>query len=74
MGEFYNPVKAIFGPGSFDRIPALIASRSYAVVTYGEPYFAGLVDRLEQAAGKSAIVIDNVMANPDFPAKAAFVP
>ena len=67
MGEFYNPVKAIFGAGSFDRLPELIAGRSYAVVTYGEPYFAGLVDRLEQAAGKATIVIDNVMANPDFP-------
>ena len=67
MGEFYNPVKAIFGPGSFDRMPDLIAGRRYAVVTYAEPYFAGLVDRLEQAAGKAAVVIDNVKANPDFP-------
>ncbi len=67
MGEFFNPVKAIFGAGSFDRLPDLIAGRRYAVVTYGEPYFAGLADRLEQAAGKAAIVIDNVMANPDFP-------
>ncbi len=71
MGTFYNPVKAIFGPGSFDRMPELIAGRSYAVVTYAEPYFAGLVDRLEQAAGKAAIVIDNVRANPDFPEVAA---
>lgn len=67
MGEFYNPVKAIFGPGSFGRLPDLISGRAYAVVTYGEPYFAGLVDRLEQIAGKAAIVIDNVKANPDFP-------
>jgi alcohol dehydrogenase len=67
MGEFFNPVKAIFGPGSFDRIPELIGDRPYAVVTYSEPYFTGLVDRLAQAAGKAAIVIDNVKANPDFP-------
>ncbi len=67
MGEFFNPVKAIFGAGSFDRVRDLIAGRRYAVATYGEPYFAGLVDRLEQAAGKAVIVIDNVMANPDFP-------
>ena len=67
MGQFFNPVKAIFGPGTFDQLPELIAGRSYMVVTYDEPYFAGLVDRLEQSAGKADLVVDNVQANPDFP-------
>ena len=67
MGEFFNPVNAIFGPGSFERLPSLIAGRSYAVVTYGDSYFSSLVERLEQAAGRAALVVNNVQANPDFP-------
>lgn len=67
MGEFFNPVKAIFGPGTFDSLSGLIAGRPYAVVTYGDPYFSSLVERLEQAAGKAALVVNNVQANPDFP-------
>jgi len=67
MNEFYNPVKAIFGPGSFDKLPELIADRVYAIVTYDEEFSMQLVRRLEDAGRSAAIIINNVKANPDFP-------
>ncbi len=41
MWSYRNPVEIDFGAGSFDRLPALIAGRPFALVTYGEPIFAG---------------------------------
>ena len=67
MTEFYNPVKAVFGPGSFDKLPELIANRVYAIVTYDETFSMQLVRRLEDAGRGAAIIINNVKANPDFP-------
>ena len=43
MWSFKNPVRIHFGADSFDCVSELIAGRDYAVVTYGEPYFAGLI-------------------------------
>ena len=67
MTEFYNPVKAVFRPGSFDKLPELIANRVYAIVTYDETFSMQLVRRLEDAGRGAAIIINNVKANPDFP-------
>lgn len=67
MTEFHNPVKAIFGAGSFDKLPDLIADRDYAIVTYDEDFSNRLVCRLEAAGSRAAVIINNVKANPDFP-------
>ena len=66
MWHYRNPVKIVFGPGGFDELPNQIAGRPYAVVTYGEPGFAALVQRIEAVAGKALLVIDDVAPNPDF--------
>ncbi len=63
---YSNPVKFSFGAGRFDELSKIIAGRRYCVVTYGEPFFASLVDRLAKASGAPAMVIDDVAPNPDF--------
>ena len=68
MWSYRNPVEIDFGAGSFDRLPALIAGRPYALVTYGEPIFAALAARLAGLAGPPAVTIDEVAPNPDFAA------
>ena len=37
--SYCNPVRIEFGADSFDKLPALIGKRAYALVTYGEPFF-----------------------------------
>jgi phosphonate metabolism-associated iron-containing alcohol dehydrogenase len=55
-----------FDVGVIDQIPALVGDRPYAVVTYGEPWFASLVDTLAADCHAPVIVIDDVAPNPDF--------
>lgn len=64
--RFHNPVKIAFGAGALEGIGALVAGRPYALVTYGEPLFAALTDRVAQRAGPPAVVIDDIAPNPDF--------
>ena len=66
MWSYHNPVRIHFGTDSFDSIAGLIAGRSYAVVTYDEPYFHDLVGRLAAAVGAAGMLIDNITPNPDF--------
>ncbi len=66
MWRYRNPVEIGFGAGSFARLPALIAGRPYALVTYGEPVFAALAERLAGLAGAPAVTLDQVAPNPDF--------
>ena len=66
MWSYRNPVEIGFGAGSFARLPALIAGRPYALVTYGEPIFAALAERLAGLAGAPAVTLDEVAPNPDF--------
>jgi phosphonate metabolism-associated iron-containing alcohol dehydrogenase len=63
---YNNPVKIIFGAGSFDRINRLIDGRRYCIVTYGESYFSSLIDRLALSAGKPTMIVKDVAPNPDF--------
>jgi alcohol dehydrogenase len=63
---FRNPVRTIFGAGSFGELPALLAGRSYALVTYPDPFFRPLVEQVARAAGEALLVIDDVAPNPDF--------
>ncbi len=66
MWRFHNPVQVCFGVGSFDTLAPIIGERAYALVTYDEPYFHELTDRLEERAGPAVTVIDNIQPNPDF--------
>jgi len=63
---YSNPVQIEFGVDSFDKLVALIGRRAYALVTYGEPFFAGLERRLEAGAGAAQLTIRDVAPNPDY--------
>lgn len=65
MWSYRNPVDVRFGQGSFSKLGALIEGRSYALVTYGEPYFRSLADKLEATAGRPVLVVDDIAPNPD---------
>ena len=66
MWRYHNPVEIGFGAGALARLPGLLAGRSYALVTYGEPVFTALAERLAGLAGAPAVVVDNITPNPDF--------
>lgn len=63
---YSNPVKIEFGVGVFLKLADLIGGRRYALVTYGEPYFDDLADRLAEAARPSVLTIRDVAPNPDY--------
>jgi len=64
--RFDNPVKILFGIGALDQVAGIIAGRPYCLVTYDEPYFQSLSQRVAERAGPPAIVIDSIRPNPDF--------
>lgn len=64
--SFDKVTQITFDVGGFDQIPDMIGGRKYCVVTYGEPYFLSLVERLAKKSGPPCIVIDDVAPNPDF--------
>ncbi len=66
MWGYHNPVRIHFGAGCLDRVASLIAGRDYAVVTYDEPYFDGLVGRLAETASVADMCVNNITPNPDF--------
>lgn len=67
IGEEQDKVTQItFGVGAFEQIADLISDRKYCVVTYGEPYFLSLVDRLADLSTPPLMIIDDVVPNPDF--------
>ncbi|MBL8699715.1 MAG: phosphonoacetaldehyde reductase [Alphaproteobacteria bacterium] len=68
--SFANPVEIDFGAARFAHVGPRIAGRRYALVTYGDPVFAELTQRLTTVAGPAAVVIDDVQPNPDFVALA----
>jgi len=63
---FNNPVNIRFGAGALEGIGELIGGRSYGLVTYGEPAFAGIADRVQRAAGAPSVTVDTVVPNPHF--------
>lgn len=65
MWQYRNPVDVRFGAGAFSELPRLIAGRTYALVTYDEPVFRELRQKLESAAGSACLVVDDVAPNPD---------
>jgi alcohol dehydrogenase len=66
MWRFRNPVGITFGGGCLAETASALAGRSYVLVTYGEPLFARLADRLIGVAGAPLAVIDEIPPNPDF--------
>ena len=65
MSTYCNPVDVRFGRGAFSELAGLVGSRSYGLVTYSDPFFQSLAERLEASAGAPVIVIDDVFPNPD---------
>lgn len=66
MWTYNNPVKIEFGSGALGNIGAYVDGRGYALVTYGEPIFQVLAEKIMLAAGPARVVIRNIDTNPDF--------
>ncbi len=64
--KYGNPVQIEFGIDSFAKLAGLIGNRRYALVTYGEPFFAELASRLKETAGAPVLTISDVAPNPDY--------
>ncbi len=65
MWRYRNPVEITFGVDAFAELPKLIAGRAYALVTYPEPPFDALAERLRRGAGDALITVSDVAPNPD---------
>ena len=46
--RFDNPVKILFGAGALDEVAGIIGGRRYCLVTYDEPYFKTLSQRVAE--------------------------
>lgn len=66
MWRFRNPVGVTFGRGCLTETGTALAGRSYVLVTYGEPLFRKLADRLIGVAGAPLAIIEDIPPNPDF--------
>ncbi len=66
MWTYQNPVRIRFGAGSLNEIGELVHGRAYCLVTYDEPIFHDIAQRIAALAGPAALTIDNVIPNPDF--------
>lgn len=66
MWTYVNPVGIEFGVDSFSRLPSLIGKRRYALVSYDEPFFRDLAERLAAGAGAPLLTIMDVAPNPDY--------
>jgi len=64
--RFVNPVQIIFGAGALDGVAEIIGGRRYCLVTYDEPYFKVLSQRVAERAGPPAAAVDSITPNPDF--------
>ncbi len=65
--HYANPVRIIFGPGSFGTAAREIAGRPYCLVTYGDnPAFEHLAGRLMAAAGEPVAFLHEVEPNPSY--------
>ena len=62
---YWNPVKIRFGAGTFEEVARHIGGRRWALVTYNQPIFQALANRLVKAAGAPVVTINNIETNPD---------
>ena len=63
--SYRNPVDIHFGADAVAGLAEQIGAARYVLVTYGEPFFRDLADRLSSAAHPALCVIDDVQPNPD---------
>ncbi len=66
MWTYRNPVNIVFANGALENIGGLLNGRGYALVTYDEPIFQALSEKIQATAGPARAVINNVTQNPDF--------
>ena len=66
MWRYYNPVRITFGGGCLAELGTALAGRGYVLVTYGEPHFRRLAERVAGLAGQPLAIVDEVAPNPDF--------
>jgi alcohol dehydrogenase len=66
MWTYRNPVRIIFGSGTFASLASLIADRSYALVTYPDAPFEELTAQLVVEAGNPVLIIKDIAPNPDY--------
>ena len=62
---YWNPVRIRFGVGAFEEVAGLIGKRRWALVTYNQPIFRALTDRLVESAGAPVVTVTNIETNPD---------
>lgn len=65
MWSYHNPVAITFGDGCFDSLATTVAARPYLLVTYPDPHFAALTERLTRRLGPPAGMVTDVSPNPD---------
>lgn len=64
--RYHNPVAIHLGAGSVAQLPAILAGRGTALVTFPEARSLGLLDTLEARLGAALrVTIENVQPNPD---------
>ena len=66
MWSFSNPVRIEFGAGASAKAVDHIRGRRWALVTYDMPGFKEKAAQLAVVAGEPVVIIDNIVANPDF--------
>ncbi len=66
MSRYHNPVALQCGPGSIEKLPALLSGRRAVLVTFPEARSLGLVDRVRALIGPALLgVEEGVEPNPD---------
>lgn len=63
--RYRNPVEIVFGPGTFEQACEAVRGTRYGLVSYGDPPFRALAERLRETAGEPCLVIDDIAPNPD---------
>jgi phosphonate metabolism-associated iron-containing alcohol dehydrogenase len=63
--SYGNPVRVEFGTNAARRAAAHIGRRRWALVTYDLPVFRAHAAEIAGIAGAPAVIIDNIIANPD---------
>jgi alcohol dehydrogenase len=66
MWSFSNPVRIEFGAGASAKAVDHIRGRRWALVTYDMPGFKEKAAQLAAVAAEPVVIIDNIVANPDF--------
>lgn len=65
MWKFNNPVEIVFGEGSLSTLSHKLNNRTYAIVTYDNPYFEQLTKEIQKQHSGCVTVFNQVSENPD---------